>query len=113
MTREGANGGNELSGTLCIILPSGTEQLVQLNAIEFLVEKMTFPVFWGMVRTVLYRGRRQLTAWQGRGLMSIPYTYLEPVCFLYIYTKPPKVPYSRRISNLLTLRIAWPREPRG
>ena len=113
MTPAGANGRNELSGTLCIILPSGIAQLVQLNAVEFLLEKMTFPVFWAVVRTVLYQGQPQLSAWQGRGLMSIPYTYLGPVCFLYIYTKTPKVPYSRRISILLTLRKAWPREPRG
>ena len=113
MTYAGANSRNELSGTLCIILPSGIAQLVQLSAVEFLLEKMTFPVFWAMMRTALYQGRRQLSAWQGKGQLSIPYTYLEPVCFLYIYTKPPKVPYSRRISILLTLRKARPREPRG
>ena len=75
MTYAGANGRNELSGILCIILPSGIAQLVQLNAVEFLLEKMTFPVCWAMMRTGLYQGRRQLSAWQGRGQLSIPYTY--------------------------------------
>ena len=56
MTPAGANGRNELSGTLCIILPSGIEQLVQLSAVEFLLEKMTFPVFWAMMRSALYQG---------------------------------------------------------
>ena len=98
---------------MCINVPSSMAQIAQLGPTRFSVEKSDLPNVLGYGEDRALLGAAPTVCMVGRGHMSVPYTYLEPVCFLYIYTKPPKVPYSRRVSSLLTLRKACPREPRG